>query len=242
MRPTSPTPAPVPDPATGRGPAQARTWAIVLAAGGGSRFGTAKQFLPLGGRPLVQWCLDAVAEVCDGVVLALPAQAQWRPAQVRVPVRVVDGGAERHDSVEAALAAVPPTAEVVVVADAAHPLASADLVRAVVDAVRAGADGAVPGLPLTEVLADVSPTGERVAGLPRVPEPPARTRVLVQTPQAFDAGAFRRAHATGRAAAEDSALVAAAGGRIVVVPGDPVNLHVTTPAELEVVRRLVAAP
>ena len=214
-------------------------WGIVLAAGGGTRFGEPKQFLDLAGRPLVQWSVDALAPVCDGVVVALPSGAAWRPSGI--PVRVVDGGSQRHDSVRAALAAVPVEAEVIVVADAAHPLAGAALVRAVVDAVRAGADGAVPGLPLTEVLADVAPDGARLHGLPRVPDPPASSRVLVQTPQAFDAAAFRAAHATGRAAVEDSALVAATGGRIVVVPGDPANLHVTTPAELDLVRRLALA-
>lgn len=213
-------------------------WGIVLAAGGGSRFGAPKQFLDLAGRPLVQWAVEAVAQECDGVVVALPSGAGWRPPDLPLPVRVVAGGAQRHDSVRAALAGVPADAAVVVVADAAHPLAGAGLVRAVVEAVRAGADGAVPGLPLAEVLADVAADGTRVGGLARVPDPPATTRVLVQTPQAFDARAFRAAHAGGRTAVEDSALVAAAGGRIVVVPGDPANLHVTTPGELDLVRRL----
>ena len=216
-------------------------WGIVLAAGGGSRFGAPKQFLDLAGRPLVQWSAEAVAQACDGVVVALPAGSAWHPPDLPLPVRVVAGGEHRHDSVQAALAAVPVDAAVIVVADAAHPLAGPDLVRAVVAAVRAGADGAVPGLPLTEVLADVAADGARVQGLARVPDPPAATRVLVQTPQAFAAAAFRSAHATGRAAVEDSALVAAAGGRVVVVPGEPANLHVTTPAELDLVR-LLARP
>lgn len=215
-------------------------WGIVLAAGGGSRFGAPKQFLDLAGRPLVRWSVEAVAPLCAGVVVALPSGASWQPPDLPVPVRVVAGGAQRHDSVQAALAAVPADADIVVVADAAHPLAGAALVRAVVAAVRAGADGAVPGLPLAEVLADVAADGTRVRGLARVPEPPATTRVLVQTPQAFDARAFRAAHATGPAAVEDSALVASAGGRIVVVPGDPANLHVTTPGELDLARRLAA--
>lgn len=196
-------------------------WAMVLAAGGGSRFGAPKQFLDLRGRTLLERTIDTLAPQCDGIVVALPADTAASgappgapPSGTRgepgapstpgapdprrywgCPVHGVAGGAERADSVRAALAAIPLEADVIVVADAAHPLASATLVRAVIDAVRSGADGAFPGLPLTEVLADVDAAGERLAGLLRVPAPPAATRMLVQTPHAFDAAAFRAAHA-----------------------------------------------
>jgi 2-C-methyl-D-erythritol 4-phosphate cytidylyltransferase len=54
----------------------------------------------------------------------------------------------------------------------------------------------------------------------------------VQTPQAFRAAALRSAHAGGGEATDDGALVEAAGGRVVVVPGEPDNVKVTTPADL----------
>jgi 2-C-methyl-D-erythritol 4-phosphate cytidylyltransferase len=144
----------------------------------------------------------------------------------------VRGGGTRAQSVRAGLAAVPAGATVVVVADTAHPLATGALYRAVVDAVRDGADAAIPGLPLTEAVATVEPggwTGTTVA---------AAGRVLVQTPQAFRAGVLRAAHASGAEAVEDSSLVASLGAKVRVVPGDPRNLHVTTPAELELARLL----
>nr|WP_051988814.1 2-C-methyl-D-erythritol 4-phosphate cytidylyltransferase [Kineosphaera limosa] len=241
---------------------------MVLAAGSGSRFGAPKQFLDLGGLTLLDRTIATLAPLCTGVVVALPLSdtghtndgvgndgaqlrsaaehvrrvaEQLRTVAGRAQLRTVAGGRERADSVRAALAAIPPTAQVIIVADAAHPLASGRLVRAVIGAVREGADGAFPGLPLTEVLADVDTAGVRRAGLERTPPPPAATRVLVQTPQAFDAAAFRLAHSDSPAAAEDSALVAASGGRIVAVPGEPTNLHVTTPAELDLARLIVAA-
>jgi 2-C-methyl-D-erythritol 4-phosphate cytidylyltransferase len=63
--------------------------------------------------------------------------------------------------------------------------------------------------------------------------------VLVQMPQAFRADLLRAAHATGEDGVEDSTMVAALGARVAVVPGDPLNLHVTTPEELRLARRLL---
>jgi 2-C-methyl-D-erythritol 4-phosphate cytidylyltransferase len=147
----------------------------------------------------------------------------------------VRGGDTRAGSVRAGLAAVPDGAAIVVVADAAHPLATPELYRRVVDAVREGADAAIPGLPLTEAVATVEPGGHTGTTVG------AAGRVLVQTPQAFRAELLRQAHATGADAVEDASLVAALGAKVRVVPGDPANLHVTTPEELELVRRLARA-
>lgn len=210
-------------------------WAIVLAGGGGARFGGAKQYAELGRRPLVSWSIAAAAEVADGVVAVVADPATRWPGSDVAGIRVVAGGADRAGSVAAGLAAVPADAGIIVVADAAHPLAEPALFRAVVDAVSAGADGAVPGLPLVEVLARVDEGGVRRGGLPR------DGLVQVQTPQAFRAQVLRRAHADRPGGTEDSALVADAGGRIVVVPGQATNLHITTPDDLEVARRLVAS-
>lgn len=223
-----------------------QVWAMVLAAGGGSRLGRPKQFLDLAGVTLLDRTLITLKAHCAGIVVALPKRSidgeqPWQSPELGVPLVRVSGGAERADSVRSALAAIPAAARIILVADAAHPLASHRLVRSVVEAVLAGADGALPGLPLTEVLADIDAHGVRREGLPRTPQAPAATRVLVQTPHAFEAGALRRAHAQGRTTAEDSALVAAAGGRIVAVPGEPTNIHVTTPAELELARLIAAS-
>ena len=205
-------------------------WAVVLAGGGGTRFDGPKQYADLGGRTLLDRVLETAAAACDGVVAVLPDPATAPPgAGVRVA-----GGATRAESVRAGLVAVPAAAGIVVVADAAHPLATPELYRRVVAAVRDGADAAIPGLPLTEAVATVEPGGWTGTTVP------AAGRVLVQTPQAFRAAVLRRAHASRADAVEDSSLVAALGGKVRVVPGDPVNLHVTTPAELELGRRLVA--
>jgi 2-C-methyl-D-erythritol 4-phosphate cytidylyltransferase len=220
-------------------------WAVVVAAGSGERFGSPKQFAVLGGRPLYRWALEAARSVADGVVLVVPAG--WRapadapPGGAGAPGGVgavlgadvvVEGGSTRAASVRAGLAAVPGGAEVVVVHDAARPLATSALFRSVVDAVRAGADGAVPGLAVADTLKHVE-DGTVVATLER------RGVVAVQTPQAFSAQVLRAAHDGGAEATDDAALVEARGGTVRVVPGDPRNLKVTTPADLEVVAALV---
>ncbi len=204
-------------------------WAVIVAAGWGERFGGPKQFSELGGARLVDHAVATASEVCDAVVLVVPDATEWHGAEVAA---LTTGGATRAESVRAGLAAVPGTAEVVVVHDAARPLATADLFRSVIAAVRAGADGAVPGLAVADTLkrvddVRVTATVDRV-GL-----------VAVQTPQAFAADVLRAAHATAADATDDAALVEAIGGDVVVVPGDPRNLKITGPADLMIAAALL---
>lgn len=205
-------------------------WAVVVAGGTGSRFGGPKQFADLRGRPLAAWSLATARQACDGVVLVVPADATVGPWDADV---VVAGGSTRSQSVRAGLAAVPDSAEVVAVHDAARPLARLSLWKAVLDAVLAGADGAIPAAPVTDTVKEVG-AGGRLVTLDR-------TRlVAVQTPQAFRAGVLRQAHLSGADASDDAALVEAAGGRVVLVDGPPDNLKVTSPLDLVVVAALAA--
>jgi 2-C-methyl-D-erythritol 4-phosphate cytidylyltransferase len=199
-----------------------RTWAIVVAAGSGARFGGPKQFRVLGGRTVLEHSIERARAVAEQVVAVMPPEAGAAPgADLSVP-----GGATRSDSVRAGLAAVPDGVPVVVVHDAARPLASADLFRAVVGAVAAGADGAVPGIAVPDTVKRVGPDGAVAETLDRT------ALVLVQTPQAFATPALRRAHQAGGQATDDAALVEAAGGRVVVVPGEPGNLKITVVGDL----------
>jgi 2-C-methyl-D-erythritol 4-phosphate cytidylyltransferase len=139
------------------------------------------------------------------------------------------GGATRSASVRAGLAAVAPDASddcVIVVHDAARPFATSELFQSVIDAVRSGADGAVPGLPVTDTVKEVDDRGTITATLDR-----ARL-MTVQTPQAFRFATLRDAHRAGADATDDAALVEAIGGRVVVVPGEDTNRKITTPDDL----------
>jgi 2-C-methyl-D-erythritol 4-phosphate cytidylyltransferase len=128
---------------------------------------------------------------------------------------------------------VPDDADLILVHDAARPFATPELVSRVLEAL-GQADGAVPGVPVTDTVKRVS------AGF--VVETPDRSQlVAVQTPQGFRADVLRRAYAQPAevlAGATDCAsLVEATGGRVAVVEGDPGNLKVTTPDDLAEARR-----
>lgn len=208
------------------------TWAVVVAAGRGARFGgeLPKQYQPLAGHRVLDWSLAAARAATDGVVLVVP------PDRVDVDEPgadiVVAGGDSRSSSVRAGLDAVPSTADVVVVHDAARPLALPALFESVVEAVRGGADGAVPGLPVTDTI-------KRVRSARVVETLERASLVAVQTPQAFRADALRRAHADGGEATDDAGLVEAQGGEVVVVLGDPANRKVTTPDDLARAARIL---
>jgi 2-C-methyl-D-erythritol 4-phosphate cytidylyltransferase len=195
---------------------------VVVAAGSGSRFGARKQYELLDGRRVVDWSVAAARAVAHGVVLVVPADRSTE-AEPSVDA-VVAGGATRSESVRAGLAVVPAEAEVVVVHDAARPWATPELFTAVVAAL-AGADGAVPGVPVTDTVKRVS--GSLVTSTLERSE-----LVAVQTPQAFRAAALRRAHAQGADATDDAALVEADGGVVVIVPGEAGNRKVTNASDL----------
>jgi 2-C-methyl-D-erythritol 4-phosphate cytidylyltransferase len=197
-------------------------WVVVVAAGRGERYGAPKQYELLAGRRVLDWSLAAARAVAGGIVLVV---APGREGDREDVDAVVVGGATRSASVRAGLAAVPADASIVVVHDAARPAANGGLFDAVVRAVLGGADAAVPGVTVVDTVKRVGADGVVVETLDR------DELVAVQTPQAFKADVLRAAHAGGGDASDDAALVEAAGGRVVVVPGDPRNIKLTTAAD-----------
>lgn len=151
-------------------------------------------------------------------------------------VEVVAGGPTRGDSVRAALAVLGPQVDVVLVHDAARPLAPTELVDAVAAAVHAGSPAVVPVLPVVDTVKRVDAAGRVLATLDR-----AALRA-VQTPQGFRRGVLEQAHAgvsaplgdsvTGEST-DDAGLVERAGIEVVVVPGAEEAFKVTTPLDLQ---------
>jgi 2-C-methyl-D-erythritol 4-phosphate cytidylyltransferase len=203
-----------------------RVWGVVVAGGTGSRFGEAKQFVSLAGRPVAERSVAACRSVCDRVVLVVPSGTTDDAHGADI---VVEGGASRAASVRAGLAALPDDAEIVVVHDAARPLARPELFASVVAALSNDVAGAVPGIAVSDTVKRVRRDGSDTT----VVETLDRSElVAVQTPQAFRLDALRRAHSGDPDATDDAALVEAIGLRVAVVPGDLDNLKLTTPADL----------
>ena len=237
--------------------------AVLTAAGSGARLGLGypKALAELAACTLVGHAasrLSASGEIAQIVVTAPPEhQAAVRDALtatpgVTVPWRVVDGGPSRQASVAAGLAelarimdAAAPY-DVVLVHDAARPLASAALVGRVVTAVREGAGAVVPGLPVTDTIKSVESSAQ---GPELVTGTVDRSALrAVQTPQGFAWELLLRAHEAGRdraqdestAATDDSSLVEALGEPVHVVPGEASALKITTTYDLAVAGLLLA--
>lgn len=200
--------------------------AVVVAGGQGVRFGGLKQFAPLDGDSVAGRSVRIARSVASRVILVVPEDYAGAGEGADV---VVTGGPSRAASVRAGLAECA-DADIVVVHDAARPLATPGLFRAVVDAVRAGADAAIPGLAISDTVKRVITTDEGTLVLETVPRDDL---VTVQTPQAFRREALARAHANSADATDDAALVEALEGRVVVVAGEVDNIKITQPVDLE---------
>ena len=209
--------------------------AIVLGSGNSERMGGYDKLLTeMQGDPIIVWSLRAL-EQCGAIHSIVVTTSISNDEHIRVAVdesrltkvhTYVHGGSSRSESALLGLRALTEQRpEFVVVHDGARPLATPELFRRVVDAVLAGADAVVPGVPVTDSL--------RTAGGGVV----ARDGVIaVQTPQGFSADSLRAAHAGGGEASDDATLVEASGGTVVVVEGEPANLKITRPADLDLAR------
>lgn len=232
--------------------------ALIVAAGKGERLGSAlpKAFVPVAGRPMIAWSLDAFAAAGVGeIVVALPPEGALPqgylagaddPAPLRAAaslvlpagVRTVPGGAERSHSVRAALAES--TGDPLLVHDAARPLLTPALVRLGVQAL---VDE--PGLAAAIVAAPVVDTIKRSTDGRHVDGTLNRSELwAVQTPQVFRRAWLERAlaqpDATLAAATDDASIVESLGGTIALVPATSPNLKVTTPGDLTVAELLLA--
>lgn len=215
------------------------TWALLVAAGSGDRLGAdrPKAFVALGDRVLLAESLERLdaSPWIDAIVVAAPTG--WEDAAIVLAeelvtskvAAVVSGGKSRTASVAAAIDAVPDTALVVLVHDAARPLVDDAVIERVLAPLAEGYDGCVPCLPVSDTVKRIE------AGV--IVETLEREQLMVaQTPQAFVAATLRAAYADEPAAATDcSSLVERRGGRVRVVAGDPRLLKITTPADLTLV-------
>jgi 2-C-methyl-D-erythritol 4-phosphate cytidylyltransferase len=219
-----------------------------VAAGRGERLGSdgPKAFVVLGGRPMLAWSLEVLAESphVDALVVVAPEGHVGEVADLADgPLTVVAGGEERSHSVRNGLAAVPAHAELVLVHDAARPLVQAETVEACLAAmVDPSVDAAIAATPVTDTTKEAAPDAD---GTVVVTATLDRSRLwAVQTPQVFRRAVLDRVLAQSddvlAAATDDASLVEAAGGRVVLVPSPRANLKVTTPEDLRLAELLLA--
>jgi 2-C-methyl-D-erythritol 4-phosphate cytidylyltransferase/2-C-methyl-D-erythritol 2,4-cyclodiphosphate synthase len=225
-------------------PPPERVAAVVVAAGRGQRLGTPeKVLLPLAGRPMLTWSLDALehAETIGPVVVVAGSHTVDAVSQLvrdegfaKVQA-IVAGGERRQDSVGAGLAALPEEIQIVVIHDGARPLAEPELFdRCAAAAAESGA--AIAATPVADTLKRVAEgaiagTVDR-AGL-----------WAAQTPQAFRLESLRRAMAasSGETVTDEARLCEVAGLPVSVVPASPANLKVTHAEDIPVADALLRA-
>jgi 2-C-methyl-D-erythritol 4-phosphate cytidylyltransferase len=206
--------------------------AVIAAAGSGERLGAGgpKAFVPLGGRPMIAWSLDAC--LACGSVAAVVVAVPVGHAHDLQDVVMVEGGATRAESVSNALAAV--DTELVAIHDAARPLLTPELLDDLVAELVANpdADGVIAAAPLTDTVKKFD--GDRIT------ETLDRSELwAAQTPQVFRTEALRSALKAGDSATDEAMLIEAVGGTVLIHDSGRPNLKVTTPIDLSVAELLL---
>jgi len=223
-----------------------RTQLLIPAAGMGTRLAAdgPKALIDLAGTPLLVHTLRRFVELdlVNRCVIAIAPQAReafettltaYFPS---ASITLINGGAERQDSVSNGLDALDPSTEIVIIHDAARPFVPIESVQASIDAASTfgAATVAIPSID-TILVADVD------AFLQDTPD--RKTLWACQTPQTFRVEALRHAHEqakrAGFTATDDASLVRRAGGKVKLVMGSPLNFKVTTPQDLALARCVI---
>jgi 2-C-methyl-D-erythritol 4-phosphate cytidylyltransferase len=217
-----------------------RVTAIIVAAGEGKRFGLAKQFAPLKGKSVLDWCLEKFEKHpgIDNIVLVIgePHPSQEYARKYKKITSVTEGGERRQDSVYAGLGCVDEKiTRIVLIHDGARPLVGEDLIKRTIEA--AGKkEAVVPVIPLDDTIKRVE--GERII------QTEDRTHLYrSQTPQGFSCSllkeAFISARRDGFYGTDEASLVERVGKKVFVIQGDPKNIKITTQDDLRVAEVLI---
>jgi len=223
-------------------------FAVILpAAGKSSRFRDQhykKPFAPLDGRPVWMHAADRFAnrkDVVQSLLVIAPEDREHFAEKfggnaALLGIEVVEGGAERYDSVAKALERLKPEAEFVAVHDAARPCIADEWIDAVF-AAAAKTGAAILAAPVTNTL-------KRAGGDHLITETIARENLWeAQTPQVFRRQLLTDAYARrgNQAATDDAQLVERLGQKVTIVPGSPMNVKITTKEDLRIAAALLKA-
>ncbi|MEX0783190.1 MAG: 2-C-methyl-D-erythritol 4-phosphate cytidylyltransferase [Dehalococcoidia bacterium] len=211
---------------------------VIVAAGSSARFGADKLFADLDGRPVLAWSLVAFESLPDLgclTVVTSPDRVDEVGSLARdwagkSCVSVIPGGQRRRESVEAGLRAS--STRYVAIHDGARPLVTTDLVERVIAAAE-GKSGAIAAVPVTDTIKEAS-RGVTTA------HPDRSLLWAAQTPQVVLRQAWLDAAATSdNDETDDAAMLARLGLQCAVVEGDPDNIKITRPLDLEIARAII---
>ena len=236
------------------------SFAIIVAGGKGLRMGAdlPKQFLPIGGRPVLMHTLEAFERAIPGIhlILVLPADHQpfWcdlcRQHSFTLPHAIATGGPTRFHSVLNGLKTITPEPGMLVaVHDGVRPFVSADVIRRTFEAAR-DHGAAVPVIPVVETLRQLSTSAPSPSTSATVPAPlgtgSSRTVDrslfrLVQTPQTFQLPLLLKAYGQPyrETFTDDASVVEALGHPVTLVEGNRENIKITTPFDLTIAEVLL---
>lgn len=216
---------------------------IIVAGGKGLRMGSdiPKQFLPIGGKPVLMWTLERFRQYSPTlqIILVLPTAQQdyWlqlcKEYDFQVEYQLADGGETRFHSVQNGLALIPDDAEGVVgVHDGVRPFPSIDVIRRCYETART-AKAVIPVIPIVETVRHLQ--GENSVTVPR------NDFRLVQTPQCFDIQLLKAANKQPYCDnfTDDASVVEAFGFSITLAEGNRENIKITTPYDLKIAEVLV---
>ncbi|HEY3198768.1 MAG TPA: 2-C-methyl-D-erythritol 4-phosphate cytidylyltransferase [Nitrospirales bacterium] len=222
--------------------------AVIPAGGSGRRMGTAtpKQFMPLGGIPLLLHSLQ-VFERCASilqVILVVPKDERERVLVdvvarhgIKKVQKVVAGGATRQKSVYQGLRETDPEAEIVVIHDAVRPFVTEDLIERSIETAR-DIGGAIVAVPMKETVKQVGADGHILLTVDR------SQLWLAQTPQTFRRAmlieGYRKAESDGFQATDEASVMERLGYKIAVVSGRWDNIKITTPEDFQMAEAILA--
>ncbi len=226
-----------------------KVYGVFVAGGSGVRMGTEvpKQFLELGGRPVLQQSIMKFLEACPELVpvVALPADhiETWKRLCVEnrfdLPQIIVEGGITRFHSVKNALAKIP-DGSLVLIHDGVRPLVSAELIKRILE-VSDEKRCVIPVTPVTDTLKSLVPAEDGTLKASGEPDPSRAGLYGAQTPQLFLSELIKKAYdkvAYNQALTDDASVARAAKIPLTYIEGERYNIKITTPEDLDLARKL----
>jgi len=210
--------------------------AIILAAGRGERFGTDKQFISLNGKPMAQHSIDTFRS-CPSVdrIIVVVNNIEKAKGILKGADLFVEGGPRRQDSAYNGLLACDPDTRFVLIHDAARPFVTKEMIERLLEVLRSGRKGATVGWPVVDTTS-ITDSESNVISIPE-----RKFLWRHQTPQGFDYKELVKAYRKvpeDQTFTDDISIFKYAGNECYIIPGEEINIKITTPADLFIAERI----